>query len=164
MWRVEEKRSGVREKKGSALVFSLVVLSLTLVAAMGVLAASVSARKNSGATRKSVAAFQVTDSGLEMVLEKFYKGEGAGGTNCPAGAGCQTADSLLKALGAPWNCLSDGKTLENASVDPGQVDVTLHDSSGDAIDCTDTTPSNIKSIKAIGTYSGVVRAVEVAVE
>lgn len=55
---------------GSALVFSLLVLSMILVAALGVASVSVIEQKNSSATGKSAQAFQVADSAIEMVLKK----------------------------------------------------------------------------------------------
>lgn len=59
--------------KGSVLVFSLVVLSFLLVAALSVAVVSVTERRGSIATDRSNRSFQVADSGIEEVLYKIYK-------------------------------------------------------------------------------------------
>lgn len=60
-------------RKGSVLVFSLVILSFLLVAALSVAVVSVTERRGSLATEKSSRSFQVADSGMEVILYKIYK-------------------------------------------------------------------------------------------
>jgi uncharacterized membrane protein len=63
-----------KPNKGSVLVFSLIVLSIVLSAALSVAVVNVSNRKSAGSTGQSVQSFQVADSGVEMALEAIYKG------------------------------------------------------------------------------------------
>ena len=57
-----------KPKKGSVLVFSLIVLSILLSAAVAVATVSVSNRKSTLSTDKSNQSFQVANSGVELVL------------------------------------------------------------------------------------------------
>ncbi len=58
--------------KGSALGFSLILLSLLLFSGITLLSVAVLERRASFATQKSVIAFQAADSGAERVLKRIY--------------------------------------------------------------------------------------------
>ena len=61
-----------RYYKGSALVFSLVVLSFLLMSAVSLATISAIARKSSLSSKSSNIAFQSADSILERMLQKIY--------------------------------------------------------------------------------------------
>lgn len=61
-----------KKYKGSALGFTLVLLSLLLLSGITLVSVSVLERKASFSTQKSVIAFQAADSGLERVLKRIY--------------------------------------------------------------------------------------------
>ncbi|MBP5993947.1 MAG: hypothetical protein KA731_03530 [Candidatus Moranbacteria bacterium] len=60
-------------KKGSVLVFSLIILSIILSAAITVASVSITNQRSASSTGKSVQSFQVADSGIELALQKIYK-------------------------------------------------------------------------------------------
>ncbi|HLC95030.1 MAG TPA: pilus assembly PilX N-terminal domain-containing protein, partial [Patescibacteria group bacterium] len=61
-----------RNKNGSILVFSLLILSVVTIASIGVATVTVVSRKAAGTTGKSAAAFQMADTGLERTLQGMY--------------------------------------------------------------------------------------------
>ncbi|MEA3322867.1 MAG: LamG domain-containing protein [Patescibacteria group bacterium] len=62
-----------RTKKGSVLVFALIVLSFILVTAFSLAAVSLIERRSSGASVNSSTAFQNSDEGMEEFLQQLYK-------------------------------------------------------------------------------------------
>ena len=58
---------------GSVLVFTLIILIITLVVALGVAQVTVTERRSSGATGQSTKAFQIADSGTEIALKEILK-------------------------------------------------------------------------------------------
>lgn len=163
-----KQKNGSRYKKGSALVFSLIVLSLLLTMALSISTVSGTNQKSVSATRKSVVSFQLADTGSEIALYEFYKGCG--------GNGCQTVNDLNT---SPNNvdgrlkdrCL-DGVFTVDMGVDGGTAELIFSKDDGtgnpvEIIDCTDASlsPSGgsaIQSMKVVGQYSGTVRAIEVS--
>ncbi len=132
-------------KRGSVLVFSLIILSIMLSAALTITAVTLSNRKSAGSTAESVQSFQVADSGVEQVLRKIYKGS-------------YTTISTLDA-----SCVSG---VVSFSVSGGTVKVTFLDENGNFIDCNDSAwRSRLTKIKAEGTItaSGTTRVIETAV-
>lgn len=130
-------------KKGSVLVFSLIILAFMLVSALSVAMISVTEKRASLATDKSSRSFQVADTGVETILQKIYKG---GFDSAP-----------LSALGS---CSSGD--ISDASA--GYV-VSFYKSDGTKMtDCTSTSWRNdVARIKSEGTAGNTKRAVEVAI-
>ncbi len=62
-----------RTKKGSVLVFALIILSFILVTAFSLAAVSLIERRSSGASVNSSTAFQNSDEGMEEFLQQLYK-------------------------------------------------------------------------------------------
>lgn len=90
----------LQKQKGSALVFSLLVLSILLASAIAVMSVAVVEQQSSFATQRSVIAFQAADSGAERVLERVYQ------FNSPAVGVANTTDcdTATWPIGAnfPW--------------------------------------------------------------
>src|SRR3989344_8348343 len=150
MWRKSLIMSHVSScKTGSILVFSLLILSLVTVMAIGIASSTVISRKAADATGKSAKAFQVADTGLERVLQAMYKN-------------LQAGDST-----------GDLATDISAACDGGVVDLTTSDESWHATVHDEAEPSganqmacadpliDVVSIKVVGTYLGVTRAIDV---
>lgn len=139
-----------KPNKGSVLVFSLIVLSIVLSAALSVAVVNVSNRKSAGSTGQSVQSFQVADSGVEKALKEIYKGSytdlnamaGALSSSCTPGSG----------KFAPFN------------VSGGTASVTFFDTNNQPIECTSTTwRDDVAKIKVEGTSAGTTRVIETAV-
>ncbi len=60
-----------KAKKGSILVFTLIIMSLILVTALALSTTTLTDRRAASITRSSVSAIQGADSGLEFVLREF---------------------------------------------------------------------------------------------
>jgi hypothetical protein len=137
-------------RKGSVLVFSLVVLSFLLVAALSVAVVSVTERRGSIATDRSNRSFQVADSGAEIVLQKIYKGNSS------------DLMALASAVGGTTICNSG---VISGSTSSGDYKISLYDDTGNQLtNCTDQTwRDQVARLKSEGTSGNTVRAVEVAV-
>ena len=135
-----------KEKKGSVLAFSLIIMFVLMIIAAGVATVSVKERKMSSDTGKSTAAFQVADGGAEMALKKIKDG-------------WTTVDELSDPAKGGMTCV-DG--VISGSLSNGEYELTFEDSSGALIDTCDNTDT-IASIKSVGKYGETHRAIEVAV-
>jgi Tfp pilus assembly protein PilX len=137
-------------RKGSVLVFSLVVLSFLLVAALSVAVVSVTERRGSIATDRSNRSFQVADSGAEIVLQKIYKGN------------YDKISDLANAVGGTCNLANNVIT---GNTEPDNIyKISLYDDSGAQLVCNDSAwRSKVARLKSEGTSGNTVRAVEVAV-
>jgi hypothetical protein len=137
----------LKTKYGSALVFSLMVLFIGVVAALGIASTTIISQKMSGTTGKSVSSFQVADSGAEIILQKIYKNE------------AYTLKELV-ALGG-ISC-SNGIISGNIGNSDKTYRITFKDESDNLIASCNSTET-IASLKSIGTYASTSRAVEMAV-
>ena len=133
------------KNKGSVLVFSLIVLSIVLSAALSVAVVNVSNRKSAGSTAQSVQSFQVADSAVEMMLKKIYK------------------DNTNVALSTLGSSCSSG--VVGTSVSGGTANISFYNSSNVQItDCTSTIwRDDLAKIKVEGTASGTTRVIETAI-
>ncbi len=135
-------------QRGSILAFSLIILFILMVIAIGVSTVSVKERGMSSDTGKSVVAYQAADTGMEIVLNAIIKD------------GQVSVDALDD---GGMNCDdSSGEAVIGGSAPIGGYELTFEDANG-AIDvCGDS--DNIVEIKSAGEYEGVVRAVEVNID
>ena len=138
-----------KPNKGSVLVFSLIILSIILSAAITVATVSVTNQRSATATGKSVQSFQVADSGIELALQKIYKGT------------YTSSDSLATAM---TGMACSGTTLTKSDVAGGTVSLTLFDTDGNPINCSDTSwRDKVVKVKSEGSAFGTTRVVETAV-
>lgn len=142
-----QKPKSFSSQKGSVLVFSLIVLSFMLVSALSISTVSVSEQKISGTSNRSNVSFQAADSGIEIILQKIYKGN--------------FASSPLSALGS----CSDG--IISGSTGAGTYKVSFYSGTGQSDRLTSCSDSSWRSrtvrIISQGAYAGTTRAVEVGV-
>ena len=138
-----------KPNKGSVLVFSLIVLSIVLSAALSVTVVNVSNRKSAGSTGQSVQSFQVADSGVEKALKEIYKGS-------------YTDLNAMRASITGSTACSGGKF--SFPVSGGSSTVTFFDADNTIIDCASTTwRDDVAKIKVEGTSVGTTRVIETAV-
>lgn len=131
-----------KKKKASVLVFSLVILFISLVAALGVASTSLISQKMSGATAKSTASFQVADSGAEIILKKIKDAPGS-----------QTIGVVFDSCenSIVGGQIATGKTYQ----------ISFMNEDGANLDCSSLI-SDIAKIKSVGNYAGTSRAIEAA--
>jgi len=139
--------------KGSALVFSLIVMFIILSAALGVASVSVIDQKNASVTGKSTQAFQVADSAVETVLKRAV------------------TDPQAATLGNLGTCI--GATgVVTVFISGNLADVSFKDASGNEIKdgvasytdvCNTVNLSQVAEVKAVATYGSTTRAISTAV-
>lgn len=142
-------------KNGSALVFSLVVMSLILVAALGAASVSVIEQKNASVTGKSTQAFQVADSAVEIVMKSAIT---------------DPLNTDLNEIATGWTC-DGGMVSGTISGNPVKLKFLKLGDDGtgtgnlkpvEVKDCA-TTLSDVLEVQSIGSYAGTTRSVGTAV-
>lgn len=133
-------------KKGSVLVFTLVILSMALVTAIAISAVTVIERRSSGSTADSNQAFQIADSGIEVVLNEIYQNN-------------STTVARLTATSGLSSCTSGKITVPNGG---NAYELTFKDDNGADINACDS-PVVIASVKSTGFYKQTTRAIEAVV-
>jgi len=131
----------MKKYQASALIVSLLILAAILIISLSVSLVSVKERKISSESAKSSQAFQIADSGMELVLKKI---EIDGWTT-------------IKEFEDNGMSCNSGVITGNAS--NGSYELTFKDNIGTSINCGDNS-STIFGIKSAGKYKGVYRAIE----
>lgn len=134
--------------KASALVITLSVLGLILMASLSLALVSVQERKGSIGASKSTAAFQIADSGVESVLQAIKKNS--------AGKVRDLVDGISGA-----NC-SDGVIAYGTNDNGYRLELFA---GNNPVSCSDNSAfvASVSSIKSTGTYNGEQRFIEAAV-
>ncbi|MFZ1654939.1 MAG: hypothetical protein WBO92_01190 [Candidatus Moraniibacteriota bacterium] len=163
--------------KGSALGFSLVLLSLLLFSGITLLSVSVLERKASFATQKSAIAFQAADSGAERVLKRIYI------DNSPAIAVASPntdmtdppyEDTSLGTLAGNLSATASGAGCSNGVISASNnngtaspdytFQVTFYTQSGAVISCSDAQwRDKVVRIRSEGFFQRTSRAIEVGI-
>jgi len=134
----------IKNNSGSALIFSLITLSVMLVIAIGSFSISVINQQSGNATDKSVSSFQAADTGVEIVMKKIRSAN---------------SGETLRNEGF----CSDGENLYTETIDGRKFTVNYFDASDIEMDCDIGLVSQIAKIKSTGEFMGTSRAVEVNV-
>lgn len=146
-----QKIKSLRSKKGSVLVFSLIILSFMLISALSIAAVSVTERRSASTTEKSARSFQVADSGVEKLLQKIYKGNSSTPSALAIAAGGSCASGVITGTTA------SGTYKVSLYADVGGVDV--------QIACDDVAwRDKAVKLRSEGISGNTTRAVEVAVK
>lgn len=132
----------LQTKKASVLVFSLVMVFILIIMAIGLASVVLTDKKGAISSRESTQAFQIADSGVEIARAKLSQG----------GNGS-------KKLSEIFSCGS-GKVSGNVGSGK-EYELTFRDTADVPMDC-DRLAGDVRSIKATGTYAGDTRAIEVA--
>jgi len=144
----KQKRENVF--KGSALVYSLIILFVMLTVVLAMSAVNINERNNAGTTGDSVQAFQTANSGSELFAKVMKTNPATVGAIAAAFGGCNVATGNLTGSisgGGSYTIelfKSDGTTQINCSSDAALASNT------------------VVSIKSTGTFSGSSRAIQVA--
>jgi hypothetical protein len=138
-------------RQGSILAFSLIIMFVLMIIAVGVATVSVKERKMSSDTGKSIIAYQAADSGAEVALEKIIQ------------KGWTKVDDLTDPLKGNMSCDdTSGVAIISDSAPSGEYDLTFEDAGGSVGVCSGAGAMNpITKIKSLGKYSGTSRAVGV---
>jgi len=134
-----------KNEKGSVLVFTLFIMMLTLITGISLIATSLSGRRSTLSSGKSVNAFQIADSGLEAALIEI-KGETG------------EIDEVLS------DCSFNGDPImKDDDISGGSYEVRFYDAPADTdpdpLKCSDDI-SDITRVKSVGTYRNTTRSVE----
>ncbi|MEF3692395.1 MAG: hypothetical protein V3574_05065 [Candidatus Moraniibacteriota bacterium] len=150
----KNKINKLKNKRGSILVYTLFLLSISLILGLSLIASSVTSRRSALSTGKSVHSFQVADSGLEYAFLKIREENFSGGSFVGV-----NSKKIEDVFGWP-NCDSDGFIKYDTG--QGIAEIYFYDDVPDQIDCDDSTKTfdDIKKIKSIGTHNGISRSVE----
>lgn len=138
----------VKSSRGSILAYSLILLGIVLVASIGMMSASVTNLKSVSSNDKSVSAFQIADSASQIAMRLLN----------------DTSSGSLKNMVEPDTSCPSGNTaaMENGSFLGGSYRIVFLDSDGEMLKCGDDV-SDVVSVKSIGTYGDVARAVQLEV-
>ncbi len=146
-------------KRGSVLVFTLFLLSISLILGLSLMASSVAGRRSSLSTSKSVHSFQVADSGLEYAFFKIREKSFSGGTFVGI------KDKKIEEIFGNVDCDASGFIKYDAG-GIGQADLYFYsdvdkDDVYEQVNCdSSTTFAQIKKIKSVGTHNEISRSVE----
>lgn len=137
-----------KTKPASALIFTLIILFIGVVSAIGIASATLISRKMSTTSGKSVASFQVADSGAEIVLQKMKD-------TLDSDSNAKITDmGMTCSNGTVTGSISSGKEYEVAFLDENGNQL--------AAGCS-AQISDVQKIRSIGTYAQISRAIEAAV-
>ena len=132
-------------QKGSILVYTLLLLSIMLVAALSLATTAIIGKRGALDTDKSMQAFQTADSGAEIILAKIKN--------------ATSNSDLLSSLGTCAN----GKITGNLR---GSYTISLFGTNDDGsekiLGCNDKI-ADVKKIKSSGSFGETTRAIETAV-
>lgn len=141
-------------KKASVLAYSLIVLSVMLMAAISISAVAIKDRNNVISSSTSVQSFQTANSGVNLV------------TKAMPGNSTSTLDDLaLNKIGGGAACVVESGIayITKNTTAEGTFKVEFYDNSGNPLtDCNATTIANVEKLKSIGSFKNTSRAVEVA--
>ena len=134
-------------KKGSVLIFTLFITMIVLVAGINIMFVVGADRQSSFSTRKSVIAFQAADTGMERALDN------------------------LESVPIWWTVIhqipffgicAGGEVTRTDLWSPALYTLTFYDASNAQLGCSDLI-SDIVTIKSVGSYAGMSRAIEVII-
>jgi hypothetical protein len=128
-------------KKASVLAFTLIMLSILLLAGLSLMGSVTVDQRASIDTRKSVQALQSAESGSDVMVSKIKK----------------NMSGTIENLG-PGNC--SGGVISGSS-SQGTYAVSFLDKDDDSLDCGDNV-KDIAKVASTGTYAQTNRAVEVS--
>lgn len=145
----------MKNKKCSAMVFSLITLAVMIIVSVGSYEASIINQKTSTDTEKSVSSFEAADSGVEIVssiLNNKIKETGGSG-----------AAALLISVSNVCNGSNMAEYVDTDFLNGKKVTVQLLDINKNLINCTDpnATIERVEYLKSTGEFGGTARVVEV---
>lgn len=156
-------KNNIKNKKGSVLVYSMIILSIMLISGMAIASTTILAKKGAISNDKSVQAFQLAESGLEILLKDIKDTQDITMPSFNVDKIKDVGDQSDSACdGSDCDAACSGGTLTMkisaiSSESSDKVEMTFEDSSG-SMNC-DGSLVDIKNIKSIGIFQGVSRAI-----
>ncbi len=154
-----KEKQNYLQLKGSALVFSLLVLSMLLAIAVSGATITIASKKSARGTEKSILAFQIADGAAENVLRGVYKRTDA------------TLNTLATNLYGSGNSCSSGVISGTLPSGSGTYTVTFLDNSDVKLQCSGTGynsyaewRSKLVHLLVVGTFGGTTRAIDVGIK
>lgn len=160
--------------KGSALGFSVLILTLLLFSGISLLSVSVLEKKAIFATQKSIISFQGADSGAERVLKRIYIDNSPPLAVVPLN-GAMTGDGTLTTLASNLGNVS-GASCQNGVVSATNTNappsaspnytfsVAFYDKDNAVIPCADAQwRDKLAFIRSEGFYQRTSRVIEVGI-
>ena len=145
------KPKPIKNKSGSILAFSLIILSMMLTIAVGIASVEMVQKKNASSTQFSVQAYQVADGGSQLALKKINAVIALNQTIATAFPSCQSPGNVV------------GLTDMNAGGLTGtSYDLVFLKADGTQAACSDLA-SLVTNLKSTGKYQNTVRAVNISV-
>lgn len=140
-------------KKGSVMVYTLMVLTVLLVISVTIISVNTSQTKSAIATDESVVAFFLAESGAEIMLDRIYSGTYNNGA----------LSGLLSGLSS--STCSNG-VLTGNNISSGTWTVTFYDEDRDQLSsCSSTTwRTEVDEMKIDGNHSNTIRSIRMSVK
>ncbi len=141
------RKNGVYEKRGSVLVFSLILLSIVLLSALSIMSTTIIGQNVASVTDNSTIAFQVADTGAEQAFHEFRK---------------KRIKRLSNFSGA--HCSNGIVTATNINGIPHtRYEILFRKEDGTRVTSCNADTKDIRSAHSTGYYLNAVRAVEVSI-
>ena len=135
-----------KTKKASILAFTLIMLGILLAAGLSLMGATLVDQRTAIDSGKAIQSLQTAESGTDIAVSRI--------SNDPTS---DLATIFPASLGYTWS----GDTV-TASAAQGEFTLTFLDKDGNELSSSSAKGSEVESIKSIGTYAGINRAIEVA--
>ena len=132
-----------KSSKASALIISLLILSIMLLVGLSVSITTVKEQKSAMESEKSSIAYQIAESGVEFTMQRLLDNSGLQIRNIP-GFG---------------ECLNGGFTRNEGG---GQNVIEFLEDDGDDVSCS-RPASEVQVIKSSGSFRNVTRAIHAPV-
>lgn len=155
---MEAMKKNQQHLRGSALVFSMLVLTMLLAIAVSGATITIATKQSARGTEKSILALQTADGAIEEMLFQIYQGSGNNDLD-------DIADNVL---GAGHASCSGGVISGYFDSGTGRYAVmfyrSVNSAVGDRIACNDPAwRSKVIHIVAVGTFAGTTRAIDAGV-
>ncbi len=142
----------ITTQRGSALIFTLLILTLVTMSALAIASTTTVQRSGSIAASNSTAAFQNADRGMEILLQEIYN------ELSPLNTLDDLVDQLNSNYGSGWSCDDDTLTKSGES-----FSIEASPRIGVTIDCS-TALADIVSFKIVGEFRQAARALRVTLQ
>lgn len=135
-------------RRGSVLAYTLILLSVVLLSAIGIATVSVTNERGSLLSSRSVSSFQVADTGSQAAIVAIRE--------------ALSSDSSAKLSDLTIGSCSSGSIQDVPSGTVGSYTLTFEDKDGNVLNCGSDL-SEVSTVKSVGVYRDTSRAVKVAV-
>lgn len=155
------KRKNKENQKGSALIYSLIILFMLIVIVMSTAFITLIEQKSSIMTRESEGAFEAAETGVNIFFQSVYMNAiRAGDIDQTLGDDPATPE-VDGVLMSPNDCSGNSMTANSYQRFPWTAEVTFYNNASGQLGCDDLL-SDVDFIRAIGSTGRTTRSVEVS--